>query len=171
VTGSDYNTAKIVAWNGNAWVEQYTIEYDKIVDLIAISADGNRVVTGSNFTAAKITAWNGNAWGQQYTIAYDGPVFSVAISADGNRVVIGSGETAKIVELLPTSSLPGISDFDTYLFEHLLLWAKEKKQKISKAGWSGDIARSIIWRDVEPVAKKELQKLIRETMQHVGAQE
>ena len=25
VTGSWDNTAKIVAWNGNAWVEQYTI--------------------------------------------------------------------------------------------------------------------------------------------------
>ena len=50
------------------------------------------------------------------------------------------------------------------------MWAKRNGQKISKSGWGGDIVRSIQWRDVESIAKKELQKLIRETMQHAGAQ-
>ena len=47
VTGSLDNTAKIVAWNGNAWIEQYTIRIIIGLYSVAISADGNRVVTGS----------------------------------------------------------------------------------------------------------------------------
>ncbi len=166
VTGSDGNTAKIVVWNGNAWIEQHTIAHNDAVKSVAISADGNRIVTGSDDRTARIVAWDGNAWTEQHTIRHNDWVWSVAISADGNKVVTGSRDnTAKIVGRI-SRSLPGISDFDTLLFEHLLLWAKRSGHKISKSGWAGDILRSIQWRAVESVAKKELQKMIRETMQH-----
>jgi hypothetical protein len=98
VTGSWDNTAKIVVWNGNAWVKQYTIRHNGPVDSVAISADGTRVVTGFKDNTAKIVAWNGNAWVEQYTISHNDRVWSVAISADGTRVVTGSiDNTAKIV--------------------------------------------------------------------------
>jgi WD40 repeat protein len=98
VTGSRDSTVKIMGWNGNAWVEQHTIQYADSVGSVAISADGNRVVTGSDDKTAKIMAWNGTAWIEQYTIQHADLVGSVAISADGNRVVTGSWDkTAKIV--------------------------------------------------------------------------
>ncbi len=80
------------------WLEQYTIRHNGLVDSVAISADGNKVVTGSEDGTAKIVAWDGNAWIEQHTIRHNGVVRSVAISADGNRVVTGSADnTAKIV--------------------------------------------------------------------------
>ena len=165
VTGSRDSTVKIATWNGNAWVDQHTIKHADQVGSIALSADGYEIVTGSLDKTTKITGWNGKGWVEQYEIRHDGGVYSVAISADGNKVVTGSQDrTAKIFVGIPTS-LPGISDFETCLFERLLMWAKANNQKISKEGWAGNIMRSITWRDVEPVAKKGLQKLIRETMQ------
>ncbi len=167
VTGSDDNTAKIVAWNGNAWIEQHTIRDTIGVRSVAISAEGNRVVTGSWDGTARIVVWNGNAWVEQHTIPHNDSVVSVAISADGNRVVTGSwDDTAKIVGVgfLPTS-LPGISDFNALLFEHLLLWARDKKQKISKMDWINNILNMIQWQKLRREDQAELQKLIRETMQ------
>ena len=152
MVGISFRAAKIVGWNGNAWIEQPPIAQGA-VNSVAISADGKRVVTGSDDGTAKIFAWNGNAWIEQHTIVHDEKVMSVAISADGNRAVAGYEGPAKIVELV-SRSLPGISDLDTCLFEHLLLWAKRSGEKISKFGWAGDILRSIKWRDVESIAEK-----------------
>ncbi len=165
VTGSQDGTAKIVAWNGNAWIEQHTIQCNSWVWSVAISADGNKVVTGGHDNTAKIVAWNGNAWIEQYTFQCNRWVASVAISADGNRVVTGGHDnTARIVGLI-SRSLPGLSDFNALLFEHLLLWAKRSGQKISNRGWVRDMRNHILWEEAETNTAEELQKLIRETMQ------
>ena len=164
VTGSHDKTAKIMAWNGNAWVEQYAVTYDKAVDCVAISADGNRVIIGSENTA-KIVGWNGDAWDVQYTIMHSVRIDSVGISASGNSVVTGSYDGQAKISRYARAMLPGISDFDANLFERLLIWAKTNNQKISQTGWMGDIVNSIKWNNVEPIAKKRVQKLIRETMQ------
>jgi WD40 repeat protein len=165
VIGSCFHENSIVVRNGDKWIKQYSSSNNR-PPAIAISADGTRVVMTSEDNTAKIVGSNVDAWDEQYTIAHNGSVRSVAISADGNRVVTGSrNNSCKIVMFLSTS-LPGISDFEGCLFEHLLKWAKTNNQKISKSGWTGDILRRIRWRDVEPVAKNGLQGLIRETMQH-----
>ncbi len=170
VAGSNDKTAKIVVWNGNAWIEQCTITHNSLFGLylsrisVAIAADGNRVVMGSDYEA-EIVVLDGSACVEQYTIRHKHWVDSVAISADSNRVVTGSRDnTVKIVGLLPMP-LPGISDFDTCIFEHLLVWGQRRRQRISNAGWARDIESSITWREVAPAARERLQTLIRETMQ------
>jgi WD40 repeat protein len=165
VTGSKDKTAKIVAWNGTAWIEQYTIAHNGPVWSVAISADGTRVVTGSEYNT-KIVAWNGTAWVEQYEFAHITGVDLVGISANGNKVVTGSSKdkTAKIYLCLP-ASLPGLSDFETCLFELLLVLARAKKQKISKSGWVNNILNMIEWQKLRREDQAELKKLIRETVQ------
>ena len=43
----------------------------RLVNSVAISADGNKVVTGSLDHTAKIVVWDGNAWIEQHTIAHN----------------------------------------------------------------------------------------------------
>jgi WD40 repeat protein len=159
-------SAKILTRKDNTWTEQGTIHHNNEVDSIAISADGNTVVIGSK--TANIVKWDGIMWRPQHVIHHDGSITSVAISADGALVVTGSEDKTAEISLCLPHSLPGISDFNTRLFEHLLWWAKGSEQKIAKTGWAKNTLDHIRWHAVNFVDKKILQTWIRETMEKVS---
>jgi WD40 repeat protein len=142
---------------------------NSMVQSVAFSPDGNRLAVGSRDYTVKI--WDiGKQVLQHVLTGHTDDVWSVVYSADGDKVLTASlDHTAKIFVRLP-DFLPGISDFDTCLFERLLMWARANNQKISKTGWAGDILRRIAWRDIQAVPKRGLQKLIHETMQHANVE-
>jgi hypothetical protein len=162
VTASIDKTAKI--WNAQTGALEHTLAGHTGGVLAAeFSLDGSKIVTASMDATAKI--WNAVTGKLEHTLTgHTEFVNSASFSPDGSKIVTGSTDnTSKIFACLP-KSLPGISTFEACLFERLLTWAQEHKQKISKEGWVGDILRSITWREVEPVAKKEFQKLGRESI-------
>jgi tricorn protease-like protein len=170
-------SGRVKIWNATTGTFEHRLEGHNLeVNSASYSPDGSKIVTASNDRTAKI--WNARTGALQCTlIGHTDWVLSASFSPAasfspvGSKIVTASKDkTAKIFVRLP-SSLPGISDFETCLFERLLTWAKMNHQKISKQGWVGDILSGTTWRDVEPNAKKELQTLIRETMEHVGAQQ
>jgi WD40 repeat protein len=69
-----------------------------IVNSVAFSSDGKRIVTGSYDHTAKV--WEASSGRELLTInAHDDPINSVAFSSDGKRIVTGSDDwTAKVWE-------------------------------------------------------------------------
>jgi WD40 repeat protein len=134
------------------------------VNSASYSPDGSKIVTASNDRTAKI--WNAATGALEHTLAgHTEALDSASFSPDGSKILTASlDKTAKIWPHLP-SSLPGISDFETCLFERLLMWARDKKQKISKMGWFNNILNMIEWQKLRREDQAELKKLIRETVQ------
>jgi len=138
------------------------------VNSVAYCQDGSKLVTASKDCTAKI--WDAHEGVLlQVLIGHTEEVLCAAFSPKGDAVATGSRDrTAKIFRKLPqslplTASLGAASELEAILFVYLIVWASQHNQKVSNM-WARGIANNIAWDRVESVAKRELQKLIRETM-------
>jgi Ca2+-binding RTX toxin-like protein len=101
---ADQGSARVMDWDGTAWVQRGDALSSAVGDRqygmarsVALSADGNTALLGSeDGSVSLVFAWSGNAWEQRGSTLTpaSAPGFaslghSVALSADGSTLVLG----------------------------------------------------------------------------------
>jgi WD40 repeat protein len=138
------------------------------INSVMYCKDGSKLVTASKDRTARI--WDAHV-GRLLQIlkGHEKEVLCAVFSPKGDAVATTSRDnTAKIFRKLPQSlplmaSAEDVSDLEVMLLMHLIVWARDHNERISNP-WARGIANNIAWDKVEPGTKKELKKLMQDTM-------
>jgi WD40 repeat protein len=97
-SGSEDRTVKV--WNGENGQEILSLKgHSGLVETVALSADGKRIVSGSGDAGGlgEVKVWDAASGQETLTLkGHTGYVLSVALSADGQRIVSGEDKTVKV---------------------------------------------------------------------------